>query len=95
MTCDKPKEIFEEIGYRLRRFRLASGISLNDLRVAIGGLVSNQTLSKSEGLSECETRFFDINCLVEHNQSYPIIGGSHGRYYARVIVCSIHQATRC
>ena len=36
------------LGERMRRFRLARGISLDDLEVAIGGLVSKQALSKYE-----------------------------------------------
>ena len=36
------------IGERLRRFRLARGMSLEDLEIAIDGLVSSQTLSKYE-----------------------------------------------
>ena len=36
------------VGERLRRFRLARGMSLGDLEVAIDGLVSSQTLSKYE-----------------------------------------------
>ncbi len=36
------------IGERLRRFRLARGMSLGDLEVAIDGLASSQTLSKYE-----------------------------------------------
>ena len=36
------------LGERLRRFRLARGMSLDDLEAAIGGLVSKQALSKYE-----------------------------------------------
>ena len=36
------------LGERLRRFRLARGMSLGDLEAAIDGLVSSQTLSKYE-----------------------------------------------
>ena len=36
------------VGERLRRFRLARGMSLEDLEFAIDGLVSSQTLSKYE-----------------------------------------------
>ena len=36
------------VGERLRRFRLARGMSLGDLEAAIDGLVSSQTLSKYE-----------------------------------------------
>lgn len=36
------------LGERLRRFRLARGMSLDDLEAAIGGLVSKQSLSKYE-----------------------------------------------
>ena len=36
------------LGERLRRFRLARGISLDDLHAAIGGMVSKQALSKYE-----------------------------------------------
>ena len=36
------------VGERLRRFRLARGMSLGDLAAAIDGLVSSQTLSKCE-----------------------------------------------
>ena len=36
------------LGERMRRFRLARGMSLDDLEVAIGGLVSKQALSKYE-----------------------------------------------
>ena len=36
------------VGERLRRFRLARGMSLGDLASAIDGLVSSQTLSKYE-----------------------------------------------
>ena len=36
------------LGERLRRFRLARGMSLDDLHAAIGGLVSKQALSKYE-----------------------------------------------
>ena len=36
------------LGERLRRFRLARGMSLNDLEAAIGGFVSKQALSKYE-----------------------------------------------
>ena len=36
------------LGERMRRFRLARGISLDDLEAAIGGLVSKQALSKYE-----------------------------------------------
>ena len=36
------------LGERLRRFRLARGMSLDDLHAAIGGMVSKQALSKYE-----------------------------------------------
>ena len=36
------------LGERMRRFRLARGMSLDDLEAAIGGLVSKQALSKYE-----------------------------------------------
>ena len=36
------------LGERLKRFRLARGMSLDDLEAAIGGLVSKQSLSKYE-----------------------------------------------
>ena len=36
------------LGERLRRFRLARGMSLDDLEAAIGGVVSKQALSKYE-----------------------------------------------
>ena len=36
------------VGERLRRFRLARGMSVGDLEAAIDGLVSSQTLSKYE-----------------------------------------------
>ena len=36
------------LGERLRRFRLARGMSLGDLAAAVDGLVSSQTLSKYE-----------------------------------------------
>ena len=36
------------LGERLRRFRIARGMSLGDLEAAIDGLVSSQTLSKYE-----------------------------------------------
>lgn len=36
------------LGVRLRRFRVARGMSLGDLEAAIDGLVSSQTLSKYE-----------------------------------------------
>lgn len=36
------------LGERMRRFRLARGMSLNDLETAIGGLVSKQALSRYE-----------------------------------------------
>ena len=36
------------LGERLKRFRLARGMSLDDLETAIGGLVSKQSLSKYE-----------------------------------------------
>jgi len=42
------KGIVIMVGERLRRFRLARGMSLGDLEVAIDGLVSSQTLSKYE-----------------------------------------------
>lgn len=35
-------------GERLRRFRIARGMSLGNLEAAIDGLVSSQTLSKYE-----------------------------------------------
>ena len=36
------------VGERLRRFRLARGMSLGDLEAVVDGLVSSQTLSKYE-----------------------------------------------
>ncbi|RKU24741.1 hypothetical protein C6503_00550 [Candidatus Poribacteria bacterium] len=36
------------VGERLRRFRIARGMSLGDLAAAVDGLVSSQTLSKYE-----------------------------------------------
>ena len=36
------------VGERLKRFRLARGMSLDDLEAAIDGLVSKQALSKYE-----------------------------------------------
>ena len=36
------------LGERLKRFRLARGMSLDDLHAAIGGMVSKQALSKYE-----------------------------------------------
>ncbi len=36
------------VGERLKRFRLARGMALDDLEAAIGELVSKQTLSKYE-----------------------------------------------
>ena len=36
------------LGERLRRFRVARGMSLNDLESALNGLVKSQTLSKYE-----------------------------------------------
>ncbi len=36
------------VGERLKRFRIAHGMSLGDLEAAIDGLVSSQTLSKYE-----------------------------------------------
>ena len=41
------------LGERLRRFRLARGMSLDDLQAAIGGIVSKQALSKYERGKMC------------------------------------------
>ena len=41
------------LGERLRRFRLARGMSLDDLQAAIGGIVSKQAFSKYERGKMC------------------------------------------